>query len=148
MLSFDSNNLNHEAWAQRARAEAALIYNKPSTRNNRSLQEIYETTKYGHAAEQFLIEQCGYTDDPRPYKDVFNTKGQPTEVKVTEGDYYVPFVLKRANEAAANPKRNYPKNLIIFTAPRNNTIYKLYGYYEYNGKQFAKSDLQIIETVV
>lgn len=136
MITFDSKNLNQELWDQRAFDEAKLIYGKVSTRRNRSLKEIHETTKYGHAAEVFLIEEFGFIDDTRPYKDVISPNGDPVEVKVTEKENNVRFVLERCNAAAKESFRKYPKKLVIFISPRNDTKYTLYGYYEYDGKQF------------
>lgn len=148
MITFDSRNLNQEAWAERARAEAILIHGKDSTRRNRSLEEIYETTKYGHAAEQYLIEEFGFEDDPRIYKDVINTSGDPVEVKVTENENNVIYVLKRCNEAAKEKWRKFPKKLMIFVSPRSGTTYHLHGYYEYNGKEFKKTSVQIPQSIV
>lgn len=148
MIKFDSNDLNQAAWAQRARDEAALIHGTKSTRGKRSLEEIYQTTKYGHAAEQFLIEQCKFTDDTRLYKDVYDTVGDEVEVKVTEKESWVQLVVQRCNDAAKLSWREFPKKLIIFVAPRDKTVYTLHSYYEYNGKEFVKSSVQINGIIV
>lgn len=150
MITFNSKDLNQEAWAQRARAEAVLIHQKDSTGRGRSFEQVYETTKYGHAAEMYLIENFGFTDDKRPYRDIISPSGSPVEVKVTEKEEYVYHVLKRANEAAHEKWRKvkYPENLLIFISPRNDTIYTLYGYYKFNGKEFVKTNVQIHENVV
>jgi hypothetical protein len=41
----------------------------------------WENTKNGLAAERMLIELCNYTNDPAPYKDVFNPDEISVEVK-------------------------------------------------------------------
>jgi hypothetical protein len=41
----------------------------------------WENTKNGLAAERMLIELCNYTNDARPYKDVFNPDNESVEVK-------------------------------------------------------------------
>jgi hypothetical protein len=41
----------------------------------------WQNTKNGLAAERMLIELCNYTDDRRPYKDVFNPDRISVEVK-------------------------------------------------------------------
>jgi hypothetical protein len=133
---FNAMDLNQSALKERAEAEAQLIYNKPSTRRDRSLEEIVETVLYGHVAEQYLIEQ-GWSDDPRPYKDVVNPNGEPVEIKVTEGDYYVPYVLERANKAASESWRKYPQWLYIFIGDRKSLDYHLEGIYLWNGANFC-----------
>lgn len=140
MITFNSKTLDQKALSDRAMAEAKLIYSKPSTRRGRSLEKIFETCAYGHAAEQFLIEKKGYTDDDRPYKDVIDPNGEPVEVKVTEGDYYIKYVLKRCNDSASEAWRNYPKKLIVFTCNNKlgSTNYKLYGEYSWDGNEFKK----------
>jgi hypothetical protein len=133
---FNAMDLNQSALKERAEAEAQLIYNKPSTRRDRSLEEIVETVLYGHVAEQYLIEQ-GWSDDPRPYKDVVNPNGEPVEIKVTKGDYYVPYVLERANKAASESWRKYPQWLYIFIGDRKSLDYRLEGIYLWNGAKFC-----------
>jgi hypothetical protein len=41
----------------------------------------WENTKNGLTAERMLIELCNYTNDPAPYKDVFNPDEISVEVK-------------------------------------------------------------------
>lgn len=148
MLTFNSKDLNQEAWAQRARAEAVLIHKKDSTGRGRSFEEVYETTKYGHAAEMYLIENFGFTDDPEMYRDVRSPSGAQVEVKVTSKKEYVRYVLRDANKAARLSWRNYPSKLLIFISPFEDTIYTFHGYYKFNGKEFVKTDVQIKENIV
>lgn len=121
----------------RAETEAKLIHSKPSTRRGRSLEDIIETVLYGHAAELYLIKHRGFSDDPRPFKDVIDTQNDPVEVKVTEGDYYVPYVLERANKAASESWRQYPNWLYIFIGDKSSCDYQLHGIYLWNGKEFC-----------
>ena len=134
---FNVVELNKCDLYNRAKNEATLIYNKPSTRAGRTLQDITATVMYGQAAEQYLIEERGFSDDPRAYKDVIDPNNQPVEVKVTEGDYYVPYVLKRANEAAHQKWREYPEWLYIFIGDKQTLDYSLYGIYQWNGTNFS-----------
>ena len=142
-MIFNARDLDQHALKERAETEAKLIYNKPSTRRNRSLQEITETVLYGHVAEQYLIEN-GYTDDLRPYKDVIGLDGEPVEVKVTEGDYYVEYVLDRANKAASESWRQYPKWLYIFIGNRDTLDYHLEGIYLWNGSHFCLHSTELV----
>lgn len=136
-MKFSIRDIDHSALARRAKEEATQIFNKPSTRRNRSFNEIFSTSLYGHVAEQYLIEKENFTDDPRPYKDVINKNGEHVEVKVTEGDYYVPYVLKRANNAHAETFRNYPDILYIFIAKTFSDEYHLHGIYQWDDKKFV-----------
>ena len=129
----------------RAEAEAKLIYSKPSTRRNRSLEDIIETVMYGHAAELYLIDHEGFKDDTREYKDVIDLEGKDVEVKVTEGSYYVSHVLDRCNAAATETWRKYPEKLYIFTGDKISCDYRLHGIYLWNGTQFC---LQQEESIV
>jgi hypothetical protein len=121
---------------ERAFEEAKLIYDKNSTRRNRTLEEILEACLYGHAAEVYLMD-IGFSNDPRPYKDLLEKDGTPIEVKVTEGEYYVPYVLERAERAASEPWRDYPKKLYVFIGNRQSLDYHLHGIYVWDGKNFC-----------
>lgn len=143
-MKFNAKDLDQQSLLARAREEAQLIYNKPSTRRDRTLENIVETVLYGHVAEKYLIDYHGFSDDPRPYKDVINTNGDPVEVKVTEGDYYVPYVLERAEKAASESWRKYPKLLYIFIGNKNTLDYELHSIYEWNGQNFCLQDEKVV----
>jgi hypothetical protein len=136
-MNFNAKTLNSNALLSRARGEAEQIYAKPSTRGGRTLNKIVETCLYGQAAEQYLLEIHAFKDDNRPYKDLFDHDDNSVEIKVTEGDYYVPYVLKRANESRSQPWRNFSDILYVFIGDKVSTEYSLYGIYEWNGKQFG-----------
>jgi hypothetical protein len=122
---------------QRAFAEAEHIYNRESTRRDRTLQEVRRNCLMGHAAELYLIDHCGFKDDPRPFKDVFDTEDLPVEVKVTKKAKDVYHILRRANEYALEKWREYPKRLYIFLVNEYNGDYELNGIYNWNGKEFV-----------
>lgn len=135
-MKFDTQDLDQEIWDARARAEALQIFSKDSTSRGRSLEEIVDTVKYGHAAELYLIEHCGFTDDKRPYKDVLDPNGKQVEVKVTSGIHNVPYVLEKCNNDAKDKWRNYATILYIWINDKTNTVYNLHGIYHWNGKEF------------
>lgn len=138
-MKFNINtDVNISALEMRVEREALEIYSKESTRRGRPLEEIKITSMYGLAAEVFLLQQ-GYVDDTRPYKDLFEPSGDSIEVKVTEGEYFVPYVLKRANAAAAEKWRDYPNRLYIFVGDRKTGDYSLEGIYNFDGVQFIKN---------
>lgn len=133
ITDIDKDLLKERAWA-----EAAEIFARDSTRQGRTIQEIRETVMYGQAAEVYLIQHHGFKDDPEPFKDVFNPVGKPVEVKVTEGDYYVPYVIERCEKYAREKWRKYPAILYIFIGDRDTMNYHLHGIYHWNGRNFIK----------
>jgi len=146
-IKFNADDLEHSYYIERARKETEEIHSKESTRKNRTFVEIFKTTLYGHAPEVYLIEKCGFTNDDRKYRDVIHPNGSPVEVKATEGEYYVPYVLKRANRAASQSWRNYPKILYIFIGDKNTGDYTFHGSYDWdkNSKKFVlQKELNIV----
>jgi len=104
---FNVKDLDQSPFVARAKAEAQLIYNKKSTRKNRTLEKILQTVLIGHAPEYYLIQFKHFKDDPRDYKDVIEPEGDPAEQKATSQPHYVPYVLERANEAYDIEKKLY-----------------------------------------
>ena len=137
-MKFNLKEIDHAMLKARAENEARQIFLKESTRQNRTEEQIILTCMYGQAAEVYLIQHHGFTDDPRPYKDVFDRSRKEVEVKVTECEEYVPFVLARCNNAASERWRKYPKKLYVFIGDRHTLDYHLYGTYSYNGIEFVK----------
>ena len=135
ITTFNTNDLNENAWHDRAMEEAILIHSKPSTRRNRDLLEIFETTKYGHAAEQFLIEQ-GYKDNTKMYKDLFEPDGNEIEIKVTKHLGNVPYIIERCAKAKRETWGNYPDRVYIDINDKTSSVYNLEGIYDWNGFTF------------
>ena len=135
-MQFNINVLDSNRLELRAFAEAQLIFDKPSTGRGRTLQEVREACLTGHAAELYLIDHCGFIDDPRPYKDVFDTLNNPVEVKVTKDVNNVYHVLRRANQTVCELYKQHPNILYIFVVNEYND-YKLHGIYNWNGKEFV-----------
>jgi len=79
----------------------------------------WENTKNGLAAERMLIELCGYTNDPRPYKDVFNPDNISVEVK-SFGDHredpeiYKKETLAKLWERKVMWKKDISEHVIFF----------------------------------
>lgn len=138
-MSFNiSDIINVDEWHERAMNEAKQIYSKKSTRRGRTLKQIYETCRYGHAAEQYLIE-TGWTDDNRPYKDLLDPYLDPVEIKVTQGEYYIPYVLERCRKDKLEKWRKYPDIVYIFINNKKDGKYIHEGVYVWNGKKFARN---------
>ena len=139
-ISFNIDDIKSKSeWRERAYAEAKLIYNKPSTRKNRTIEQINEVCLYGHAAEQYLLE-TGYDDDERPYKDLIDPELDPVEIKCTEHKGNVPYVLERCVEAKLETWRKYPNIVYIFINNRKSKEYIHEGVYYWveNSKRYRK----------
>jgi len=142
-MKFNASQLDKDFYLTRAKSEADEIFSNESTRRGRSFRNILETTLYGHAAEVYLIQECGFKDDTRKYKDVIDTNGSSVEIKVTEGDYYVPYVLERAEKAKAQTWRGYPDILYVFIGNKKSADYELSGIYKWNKKRFVLQSAEI-----
>ena len=128
-MSFNFDDIkNKDEWRERAMNEAKQIHSKPSTARGRTLNEIYETCLYGHAPEQYLIE-TGWMDDERPYKDLIDPQGDSVEIKVTQKEEFVPYVLARCQTAKLETWRNYPDIVYIFINNKQETEYVHEGTY-------------------
>ena len=138
-------DLNKDELYERALAEATLIHSKSSTAQGRSLEQIIETVLYGHAAELYLIKHHNFRDDIHAYRDVIDLDNNPVEVKVTEGEHYVSYVLERCNAAAKETWRKYPEILYVFIGDKETYDYHLHGIYHWDGEKFC---LQTEEDVV
>jgi hypothetical protein len=137
-VKFNRNDLDQEFLHARTEDEAKQIFNKESTRQGRTYEQVYQTCLYGQTAECYLIQFQKFKDDPRPYKDVFTPVGKPAEIKVTEGDYYVDYVIERCEKYAKEKWRQYPSIVYVFIGNKSSLEYNLYGVYHWNGKNFIK----------
>ena len=83
MMRFNIKDLNQKQLVEKSNKESDAIYSKESTRKGRTIEAIRMSNLYGLASEQFLIEKCGFNDDPRAYKDVISPQGHSVEIKTT-----------------------------------------------------------------
>ena len=81
-LNFKRNDIkDKESYLARAKAEAQLCYNTPSTRRGREWDELFHSYKQGHTAEYYLIENFGFKCAGEKYEDLINPDGVKVEVK-------------------------------------------------------------------
>lgn len=151
-MKFNIKDINgKELWAK-VKAEAHEIYHNPNKKNDdRTLAEIQNTNFYGLAPEQFLIENCGFHNDPRKYKDVISPEGHAVEIKTTtargvrgmlnkcdhwkEYEHYrkMPeWVFVFECEASWN-RISSTHNVIVDSGPQ----YELQGTYQWNGQSYV-----------
>ena len=80
--TFNQTDIDPKRLYMRAKAEAEKITWNP---NNRTPERILWDCMMGQCAELYLIDKCGYTDNPNGFMDVFDPEGREIEVKVTRG---------------------------------------------------------------
>lgn len=142
-MKFKADDLNLKFLKARAKAEAEEIYNgSEASRRGRTLMQIFESSLYGQAAEVYLMEKHGFTDNPQRYKDVFNPEGKEVEVKVTS----IPKVKNKLIECRDN-KWRIADILYIFIGDFRTGEYHLHGIYHWN-KETKNFNLQKEESVV
>ena len=132
MMSFDLKNFTAEDRTflkGRVDKESVKIFSTKRANDKRTLPDIWQINAYGQAAETWLIQHCGFIDNPEPYQDVMYD-GIPVEVKVTKEHHYVRHVLERMN-AKKRWKPDNPNWLFVFTNDRAQpgTEYKFLGSY-------------------
>lgn len=141
-MKFNAKELDIPFLKARARKEADLILQSESKTRGRTPIQVMIDCLYGQAAECYLIQHQGYTDDSDDYKDTKDKNGESTEVKVTGKESNVKYVLERCNEAMKENwrwrKTARPKRLLIFIGNRTTLDYHLFGTYCYNGTEFIK----------
>ena len=88
--TFNQTDIDPKRLYDRAFKESEKITWNP---NNRSKQRILEDCMMGQCAELFLIDKCGFTDNPNGFMDVYDPVGNEIEVKVTRGEHNIKFML-------------------------------------------------------
>ena len=136
-MKFNIKDLNQKQLVEKSNKESDAIYSKESTRNGRTIEEIRAANLYGLASEQFLIEKCGFNNDPHKYKDVISPQGHSVEIKTTSAKG-VGRMLNICNSWKADqPWRKLPEWLMIFESEWQSGEYKLQGTYKWNGQSYA-----------
>lgn len=134
-MKFNRSKLDQQLLLARATAEADKIVIKDKT--GRNYQQILEACLYGQAAEVYLLS-IGYIDDTRPYKDVFEPDDTPVEIKVTQHEGNVPYILDRCAERIQEAWRTHPTRVYIWINDKESDDYELNGIYDWNGRGWIK----------
>ncbi len=138
MINFNLNELNPIELHDRATNEAKKIATNTSFKmSGRTYEDLIRQTRKGHAAELYLIDILGWTDDERDYKDVIDPDGLPVEIKVTSKEENIPFMLERFTDIKLNQEwMDWPDHLIIFINPDDSNEYSYHGRYEWKKKEW------------
>ena len=134
-MKFDRSKLDQQLLLARAEDEAKKIVVTDTT--GRNYQQILEACLYGQAAEVYLLS-IGYIDDTRPYKDVFEPDDTPVEIKVTQHEGNVPYILDRCAKRIQEAWRTHPTRVYIWINNKESDHYELNGIYDWNGRGWIK----------
>ena len=88
--TFNQPDIDPKRLYDRAFKESEKITWNP---NNRTKQRILEDCMMGQCAELYLLDKCGFSDNPNGFMDVYDPVGNEIEVKVTRGAHNVKFML-------------------------------------------------------
>lgn len=88
--TFNQTDIDPKRLYDRAFKESEKITWNP---NNRTPQRILEDCMMGQCAELFLIDMCGFDDNPNGFMDVFDPAGNEIEVKVTRKKHNIKYML-------------------------------------------------------
>lgn len=135
-ITFDSKDIDQEMWEARTLAEATLIFNKESTRQGRTWEQVYSKCRQGQASELWLLSK-GFKDDLRPYHDVIHPDGTPIEVKTSKWE--ARYILNRYAEKLKSRPRDWPNTVYVFHNNPSETLYSWTGIFVWNGKSFIGS---------
>jgi hypothetical protein len=126
--TFNAKNLDRKFLRDRIQKESKRIFETQKGERYRTLEQIYHDNGKGQAAEAHLILNCGFLDDPRPFKDVISFTGIPIEVKVTENPHNVRRILNKCGEDKLKPWwKDYPDWVFIWIMNPKSLEYKFYG---------------------
>lgn len=137
-MQFNRHDLDQVLICDRALEEAKGIFEHPSRARGRSLDQIFNYCVQGQSAEVYLMQCHGYTSDPHKYGDVINPVDERVEVKTTDDESGVEYVVDKCNQIKLKESwRNYPEHLYVFIYNRETLDYYLYDKYKWNGHEYA-----------
>ena len=136
---FNINDLDQEALEAKAIEEADGVWwdGKGSQVKGRSYEQLLADCKRGNAAERYLIEKQGFTNDPRPFKDVFDPSNVSVEVKVTTSDWVAEkYTIPKCNADRRMAWRKFSDIVYLFINPKDTEEYYLHKILTWDGYKF------------
>jgi hypothetical protein len=93
----------------------------------------------GQCAELYLIDKCGYTDNPNGFMDVFDLEGREIEVKVTRGEHNVKFMLGDLLVRKVEWGYHVANIVIVYLYDPKTGDYTFLNEYNFNGTDYVLS---------
>ena len=136
---FNINDLDQEALEAKAIEEADGVWcdGKGSQVKGRSYEQLLADCKRGSAAERYVREKQGFTNDPRPFKDVFDPSNVSVEVKVTTSDWVAEkYTIPKCNADRRMAWRKFSDIVYLFINPKDTEEYYLHKILTWDGYKF------------
>ena len=134
--TFNQTDIDPKRLYDRAFKESEKITWNP---NNRTKQRILEDCMMGQCAELYLIDKCGFSDNPNGFMDVYDPVGNEIEVKVTRGEHNIKFML--GDLLVRKVEWGYDVADIVYTYlydPKSGD-YTFLNDYKFNGTEYVLS---------
>ena len=134
--TFNQTDIDPKRLYDRAFKESEKITWNP---NNRTKQRILEDCMMGQCAELYLIDKCGFSDNPNGFMDVYDPVGNEIEVKVTRGEHNIKFML--GDLIVRKVEWGYDVADIVYTYlydPKSGD-YTFLNEYNFNGTEYVLS---------
>ena len=134
--TFNQTDIDPKRLYDRAFKESEKITWNP---NNRTKQRILEDCMMGQCAELYLLDKCGFSDNPNGFMDVYDPVGNEIEVKVTRGEHNVKFML--GDLLVRKVEWGYDVADIVYTYlydPKSGD-YTFLNDYKFNGTEYVLS---------
>lgn len=140
-MDFNLREIDNKHVHDRAVEESKKIKKNTSFKmSGRSYEDLLFRSKQGQAAEVFLMEHCGYSDDKRKYQDVLDPENTPTAVKVVGREEYVESNLETwGKDKKNNPWKQWPDQLQVWINNGKDLDYKYYGKYIWEDDNWRKN---------
>ena len=134
--TFNQTDIDPKRLYDRAFKESEKITWNP---NNRTKQRILEDCMMGQCAELFLIDKCGFTDNPNGFMDVYDPVGNEIEVKVTRGEHNVKFMLGDLLVRKVEWGYHVANIVIVYLYDPKTGDYTFLNEYNFNGTDYVLS---------
>ena len=134
--TFNQKDIDPKRLYDRAFKESEKITWNP---NNRTPEKILEDCMMGQCAELYLIDKCGYTDNPNGFMDVFDLEGRESEVKVTRGAHNVKFMLGDLLVRKVEWGYHVANIVIVYLYDPKTGDYTFLNEYNFNGTDYVLS---------
>ena len=134
--TFNQKDIDPKRLYDRAFKESEKITWNP---NNRTKQRILEDCMMGQCAELYLLDKCGYTDNPNGFMDVFDLEGREIEVKVTRGAHNVKFMLGDLLVRKVEWGYHVANIVIVYLYDPKTGDYTFLNEYNFNGTDYVLS---------
>jgi len=103
----------------------------------RSDTRVYNDTYNGLAAEHYMVEEYGYTNDDRKYKDLFAPCGTSVEIKSGSSEETIQKHIETLTERKSwGPKYDISDYVICFL--RDNKTYTCHSLWQWDGNNYVK----------